>query len=128
MKRKFQEYFPLSDVDLLNLREGALFVFDTSSLLSLYLLKKETTDSYLNLLNQLKEKNWIRIPNHVYEEFLSSRFNKISELINPYSKIISDLIKTRSNIINSFDNIWKEYKKHPYIDIENNWLLKKLIN
>ena len=57
MKRKFQEYFPLSDVDLLNLREGALFVFDTSSLLSLYLLKKETTDSYLNLLNQLKEKN-----------------------------------------------------------------------
>ncbi len=65
-----------------DLWSGCVFVFDTSALLALYRLSKETHESIEKVLDKVKERLWI--PNHVQFEFMKNREGTLNDALQMY--------------------------------------------
>ena len=103
--------------------KDAIFIFDSSVLLDLYFLPKNTrTEIYNEIFEKIKKRLWI--PAHVKYEYLKNRKKIIKKPITeqyiPLEKDIekiknkfnSDILKQIENIINKT----KKNDKHPHIE------------
>jgi hypothetical protein len=122
----------LSDFDIYQLSEereeklwnNAVFIFDTSTLLSLYLCPENTRNQiYSEVFEKLKDRLWI--PGHVKFEYLKNRVKKIHEpIVNGYNplkeksvKPITDSIIKASNFLENLENEVKKSDNHPHMEL-----------
>ncbi|MDD4688106.1 MAG: PIN domain-containing protein, partial [Candidatus Cloacimonetes bacterium] len=68
-----------------------VFVFDTSALLALYRLSKETHASIEKVLDKVKERLWI--PNHVQFEFMKNREGTLYDALQMYGSFLNKSFK-----------------------------------
>jgi len=74
-----------------DLWSGCVFVFDTSALLALYRLSKETHESIEKVLDKVKERLWI--PNHVQFEFMKNREGTLNDALQMYGSFLNKSFK-----------------------------------
>ena len=93
MKDSFLEFHPLEDIDINSLWKDAIFIFDTNVLLNLYRYSDNTSEKFIQVISDLKERVWI--PYQVGLEFYKNRLSVISDQKKNYSdfeKKVSELI------------------------------------
>lgn len=112
MKSKFPGYFKLTDEEINNLWENALFVFDANILLNLYRYSDETRDDFFKILEKIKDRIWI--PHQSANEFFDNRLNVISQQEKSYEEA--------TNSLKAIENEFKNSRQHPFITPK---LLKK---
>lgn len=112
MKSKFPGYFKLTEEEINELWENALFVFDANILLNLYRYSDETRDDFFKILEKIKNRIWI--PHQSASEFFDNRLNVISQQEKSYEEAI--------NSLNEIENEFKNTRQHPFITQK---LLKK---
>uniref|UniRef100_UPI0032168CFA PIN-like domain-containing protein n=1 Tax=uncultured Draconibacterium sp. TaxID=1573823 RepID=UPI0032168CFA len=105
MKTKFPGYFKLSEDEILNLWDNALFTLDANILLNLYRYSDETKTEFIKILRKLKERIWI--PNQSAHEFFENRLNVISQQEKSYEETISAL--------NNMESEFKSSRQHPFL-------------
>jgi len=115
MKSKFPGYFKLTEDEINNLWENALFVFDANILLNLYRYSDETRDDFFKILEKVKDRIWI--PHQSASEFFENRLNVISQQEKSYEEA--------TNSLKSIENEFKNSRQHPFISQK---LLKKFSN
>ncbi|MCU5120192.1 PIN-like domain-containing protein [Bacillus cereus] len=71
--------------------KGATVIVDTNVLLSSYQTKPVTFDTMLNILQELVDKERLRIPSHVVREFQENRPNRIKEIANELQQFINTI-------------------------------------
>ncbi len=98
MKNVFKEYYPLSEQEINELWESALFVFDANVLLNFYRYSDSTVDEFIKVLNSIRSRIWL--PYQVGKEVHRNRLNVISEQI----EVHKDSIKSMESIHQSFSN------------------------
>ncbi|RAS99395.1 hypothetical protein A6E25_19405, partial [Bacillus cereus] len=69
--------------------ENATVVIDTNVLLSAYQTKPITFKTVLDTLNDLSQKDRLRIPSHVVKEFAKNRPNRVRDLSNELNQHIN---------------------------------------
>ena len=112
MKSKFPGYFKLTENEINNLWENALFVFDANILLNLYRYSDETRDDFFKILEKIKNRIWI--PHQSASEFFDNRLNVINQQEKSYEEAI--------NSLKSIEDEFKNSRQHPFITPK---LLKK---
>lgn len=115
MKSKFPGYFKLTEKEINELWENALFVFDANILLNLYRYSNETRDDFFKILEKIKGRIWI--PHQSSSEFFDNRLNVISQQEKSY--------EDASNSLKEIENEFKNTRQHPFITQK---LLKKFSN
>ncbi|MCU0445895.1 MAG: PIN-like domain-containing protein [Microscillaceae bacterium] len=93
MREHFFEFYPLSKDELEELWKNGLFVFDTNVLLNLYRYSIDTSNKFLEIILQFKNRLWL--PFQVGLEFHRNRLIVISEQKKKYEELekkISDII------------------------------------
>lgn len=105
MKTKFPGYFKLSEEEIQNLWDNALFTLDANILLNLYRYSDETKTEFIKILRKLKDRIWI--PNQSAHEFFENRLNVISQQEKSYEETISAL--------NSMESEFKSSRQHPFL-------------
>lgn len=86
MLHKFSQFYKLSEVQLAQLWNDAVFVFDTNVLFNFYRYSKETSKEFLRAIQNIRERVWL--PYQVGFEFHRSRLSVIDEEVNIYNKFI----------------------------------------
>ncbi|MBU2899575.1 PIN-like domain-containing protein [Maribacter dokdonensis] len=112
MKSKFPGYFKLSDEEINELWENALFVFDANILLNLYRYSNETRDDFFKIIEKIKDRIWI--PHQSASEFFDNRLNVINQQEKSYEEA--------TNSLKAIENEFKNSRQHPFISQK---LLKK---
>lgn len=112
MKSKFPGYFKLSEKEINELWENALFVFDANILLNLYRYSNETREDFFKILEKIKDRIWI--PHQSASEFFDNRLNVISQQEKSY--------EDATNSLKAIENEFKNSRQHPFITQK---LLKK---
>jgi predicted nucleic acid-binding protein len=115
MKSKFPGYFKLTEDEINQLWENALFVFDANILLNLYRYSDETRDDFFKILEKIKDRVWI--PHQSASEFFENRLNVISQQEKSYEEA--------SNSLKAIENEFENSRQHPFISQK---LLKKFSN
>ncbi|HDR7450321.1 PIN-like domain-containing protein [Bacillus thuringiensis] len=69
--------------------KDATVVVDTNVLLSAYQTKPVTFDTILNILQELVDKERLKIPSHVVREFNKNRPNRIKDIANELQQFIN---------------------------------------
>ncbi len=105
MKTKFPGYFKLSEDEIRNLWDNALFTLDANILLNLYRYSDETKTEFIKVLRKLNERIWI--PNQSAQEFFENRLNVISQQEKSYEETISAL--------NNLEGEFKSSRQHPFL-------------
>ncbi len=106
MRNRFPGHFAKNNVvDLSDVWDGSLLVFDTSILHNLYRYSDDTREEFLKILEELKEFAWL--PNRVAEEFLTGRNGVIEEELSRYDSLLRDLKRTQSDL--------KSRYRHPFV-------------
>lgn len=93
MKNTFSEYHPHSDKVVRQLWYDAIFIFDTNVLLNLYRYSKNTSDEFIKIIFDLKNRIWL--PFQVGLEFNKNRLTVLSDQKRNYvafKKKMYDLI------------------------------------
>lgn len=111
MKSTFKEYHQFTAVELKQLWNDCLFVFDSNTLLNMYRYNHEITTAFFEALESLKGKNQLWIPYQVGYEFYENRIDVIYEYEESYDSILSILEKAK-------EAIKKKYKNHPSLDLK----------
>lgn len=93
----------------------AIFVFDTSSICTLYNLKADSQKNLADIFNKLKDRIWI--PAQVKYEYLKNREKVID---NPINECYNDpqIVKIGRQFVNEFSDFLKNNENndyHPYI-------------
>lgn len=112
MRENFPGYFKLSEKEITNLWNKAIFTFDANILLNLYRYSDETREEFFKVLKKIKERIWIT--HQSAQEFFENRLN----VINQQEKSYKDAIST----LHSIETEFKKTRQHPFID--NNLLNK----
>jgi len=112
MKSKFPGYFKLTEEEINDLWENALFAFDANILLNLYRYSDETRDDFFKILEKVKDRIWI--PYQSASEFFENRLSVISKQEKSYEEA--------ANSLKSIENEFKNSRQHPFISQK---LLKK---
>jgi len=114
MKDQFSGYYRLSDEESTKLWATAIFVPDTSFLLTLYRLPADPLKEMFDTLNAVADKLWV--PHNVILEYMRNRivviadqkikFNEVRKIISElHKKLISELsklkLKKRHSLINT---------------------------
>ena len=118
MKRKFSEYYKLSDTEIKSHWENDLFSFDANVLLNLYRYTPSTRDAFFNLLEQVNDRIWISY--QAAYEYQKNRLIVINAQKEAYQEIRATFQKKKNEIeakLNSF-------RKHPYLQTGN--LIKQI--
>lgn len=112
MKSKFPGYFKLTNKEINELWENALFTLDANILLNLYRYSDETREEFFKILNKLKKRIWI--PHQSAQEFFNNRLGVIRQQEKSYEETISALKSIEKEFHNS--------RQHPFLSDK---LLKK---
>jgi len=113
MKNKFRGYYRPSTRELQKLWEDCIFVFDANVLLNLYFYSNDTTNEFLKLIEQIKERTWI--PYQAAYEYQKNRRGKIEEQKDVYKNFIDEVGTSHKEIKEKLLQ-----KKHPHIDDVDN--------
>jgi hypothetical protein len=89
MKNVLSWKLPLSESEMTQLWEEAIFVFDTNFLLDLYRVSRPVTEKYFEVLEHLQGKIWL--PNQVADEFSDRRESAISDEKASFKKALACL-------------------------------------
>lgn len=138
MRNLFPELTRPDAKEFKQLWTNAVFVFDTSVLLSLYGIPKQARDKMISVLKELQRLDRIWIPHHVAVEFYRRRFDVIYDQEKSHAEAIKSLDDTERFISKMFDSkeilskisgsckiIRNEIKKHKKRDCD--WLKKDKI-
>lgn len=106
MRDVLEEYYAPTEEEFAALLKDALFVFDANALLNLYRYSRETSASFIAILENKDIGGRVWIPYQFALEYQRNRGNVIDEQKYSYQKIRSAIKKLSS-----------EYPRHPYIDI-----------
>ena len=77
MKNIFKSFYQPADIELEELWNKAIFVFDTNVLTNLYRYQSSTRESLLKVMEQLNDRVWI--PHHVALEYQRNRLTVVGE-------------------------------------------------
>ncbi len=105
MKSKFPGYFKLSENEINELWDNALFTFDANIILNLYRYSDETREEFFKILAKVNDRIWI--PYQSAQEFFDNRLNVISQQEKAYEEAVLSL--------NSIENEFKNSRQHPFI-------------
>lgn len=111
MEEKFREYHQYTEKEIADLWKKAIFIFDANVLLNMYRYSRETVNSYLSYLEELKKKKQLWIPYQVGYEFFENRMDVICEYELSYDDILGSLDSLKQAIN-------KKYKNHPFLNLE----------
>lgn len=95
MKKKYLEYYKLTDDEYKKLWDECLFVFDTNVLLNLYRYSNETSKKLLEIISKFSERIWI--PYQVGKEYQENRLEVICTQENAYENVKKFLMNIYQN-------------------------------
>lgn len=112
MKKKYLEYYKLTDDEYKKLWDECLFVFDTNVLLNLYRYSNETSKKLLEIISKFSERIWI--PYQVGKEYQENRLEVICTQENAYENVKKIF---NEHISKLKDEIVKKFPRHPFLNI-----------
>lgn len=110
MKKYFFAYLRLEESELKKIwGENSILTFDANILLNFYRYKSETTTTFFELLDKVKDRTWLT--NQAVQEYFNNRLIVISEQEKAYSDLKESLSKNVEDPLNN-------QRKHPYVGHE----------
>lgn len=103
MRSLFPEFNKPTTKGFKNLWTKAIFVFDTSVLLSLYRIPQQAREKMISVLKELQKQNRVWIPHQVATEFYRKRPDVIHIQEKSHNEIIDLLNKAEQEISKKFD-------------------------
>ncbi|MBE9201108.1 MULTISPECIES: PIN domain-containing protein [unclassified Nodularia (in: cyanobacteria)] len=110
----FPGYYQPTEEDFTELWKECVFSFDTNVLLHIYRYSPKTRERLFDILQKLQERIWI--PHQVAYEIHKNKLTVISKQFGAY-KEIQKILDGNLNIGSLKDQLVKNYKNHPYIDV-----------
>lgn len=120
MKKTFPGYYRPDDEEFKMLWKDCLFVFDTNVLRNLYRYSSETTNDFLELLDQISDRIWL--PHQAGYEYQKGRLDEIAIQEKSYDDLIGKIDKTEKNLKASLQS-----RIHPFLK-DADELIEKLSN
>lgn len=112
MRSKFLYLQQYTEEDYKLIWSDCYVVFDTNVLLDLYRYSRETSDQYIKVFSDLRNRGMLFLPHQIGLEFHKSRYTEIIKYKGSYEKIVAK--------INKFtEELNHEYKRHPYLIISD---------
>lgn len=99
MKENFFEKFFNKKVDIKSIKLTADVVVDTNVLLSAYQWKEVTLNEVIEVMDQLSEEGRLKIPSHVFNEFVDQRPKRIAEIIKKIDVELLNKIEKPSKLV-----------------------------
>jgi len=106
MKQQFFAYIKPTEEEYKEIWESCGFTFDTNILLNFYRYKNDTTNTFFDLLDKLKDR--IYLTHQVCQEYFRNRLDVISEQEKAYSEV-------RDSIQKNVEEPLQNQRKHPYV-------------
>ena len=106
MKEDFFAYIKPTEKESEKIWKNSIFTFDANILLNFYRYKAETTSTFFELIEKVKDRVWLT--NQSVQEYFDNRLNVISEQEKAYSDL-------KDNIKKSIEDPLNNLRKHPYI-------------
>ncbi|MCT7316729.1 PIN domain-containing protein [Ralstonia sp. CHL-2022] len=111
MKNLFPGHFPLSEDELSELMQKAIFVLDTNVLLNMYRYTEPSREHFFEIIERLG--NRVSIPYQVASEFFDAR----TKVIQDQNKAIDLMDKAIEDSHNKLKNELNQFRKHAHVDI-----------
>lgn len=105
MKDLFPGHFKEVELQLREIWDTSLFVFDANILLNLYRYSDTTRQEFLRILEKIKDRGWL--PHRAAEEYLNNRLS----VIDQQEKSYDDTIKA----IEIFKRDLENTRQHPFV-------------
>lgn len=96
MKSLYPEYKKKTEEECKTIWGNATIYIDTNVLIDLYSYSEETTNSFLDLIKELKER--VYLPKRVVFEYTRKRFTQISDQKIPYDILIKEIDKIETEL------------------------------
>jgi hypothetical protein len=113
MKKDFPGYYRPTEKEFQELWAQCIFSFDTNALLNLYRSSRDTQDSFLGVVESVKDRIWI--PHQVAKEFHERKPDAISTARDAYGVVRSALEK----FVRDYERAVEVYKEHPRLKSED---------
>lgn len=91
MKKDFFAYLRTEEAELKKIWKNSIFTFDANILLNFYRYRAETTSTFFNLLEKVKDRTWLT--NQAVQEYFNNRLIVISEQEKAYSDLKEGITK-----------------------------------
>jgi len=117
MKNTFPGYYRPDDEEFKKLWEDCLFIFDTNVLLNLYRYSPETTNEFLEFLDDISDRIWL--PHQAGYEYQKNRLGEIANQEKSYDELIKFIDKTQKDLKESLLS-----KRHPFLKDANEQIEK----
>lgn len=109
MKEHFFAFIKPTEDQYKEIWSSCIFTFDANILLNFYRYKNDTTNTFFDLLEKLKER--IYLTNQASLEYFKNRLDVISEQEKAYSEV-------KDSILKHIEEPLQHQRKHPHINIE----------
>ncbi|MEJ7736364.1 MAG: PIN-like domain-containing protein [Chitinophagaceae bacterium] len=96
MKKKFPEYYRMTENELMEIWKNCIFIFDANILLSLYRYSERTKNGLLNLMRKFFERIWL--PHQSALEYNRNRFEVIAEQEKAHNEFIEKIKKIKDDV------------------------------
>ncbi len=96
MKKTFPGYYRPNEDEFKQLWKDCLFVFDTNVLRNLYRYSSETTNEFLELLDQISDRIWL--PHQAGYEYQKGRLSEIANQEKSYDDLIKVIDKIQNDL------------------------------
>jgi hypothetical protein len=115
MRKKFREFYKATNEEMESFWQNAIFSFDANVLLNLYRYTENTRNEILDILQFLVSQNRVWISYQAAFEYQRNRLIVINNINKTYDSLIDILSKKKNDINSELNN----YKKHPYLEVED---------
>src|SRR5690349_18103980 len=112
MKNTFPGYYRPTEAEYGRLWGDALFAFDANVLLDFYRSTEETQNSFLAVLDKVKDRLWL--PYQAAKEFHERKLDVVWAAQHAYVELRSAV----ESAISKFQSTLDSYRKHPRIDAD----------
>ncbi len=112
MRRLFRSYYRPTQEEFSTMWQECIFAFDANVLLNIYRYTPETRERLFEILKQLQDRIWL--PYQVAYEYHEQRLNVISQQLNAYEAMETQLGKTLQGI----ENELRKYKRHAFANTD----------
>lgn len=106
MKERFKAFFPLEDEERSSLLKTSAIVLDANVLLSLYRVRRQTTEQILKILKKAKPNLWL--PHQAAFEFFSNKDSVKVQAVKSYDQALKKLDALANEIRNSTEELSKD--------------------
>ena len=96
MKDAFAEYYRPSEAEFAALWKDSIIVFDASAILNLYFYSERTTQTFLAVMELLKDRVWL--PHQAGLEYQRNRLGVLAKVAKGYIEAKKSLLTIRSQI------------------------------